>query len=77
MENRIIEIALEILIMAILEKQEFKKSHLAERYAVTERTIKNHFDRINNVLADRFINVSIEYDYSTKLYSAKKNTSKK
>ncbi|QVK20134.1 HTH domain-containing protein [Mycoplasmatota bacterium] len=69
MESRIIETALELLIMFVIEKKELKKSDLAEHYGVSEKTIRNHFQRINAVLANRFIYLSIEYDYTKKMYT--------
>ncbi|XMB66711.1 HTH domain-containing protein [Mycoplasmatota bacterium zrk1] len=71
MESRIIENALELLIMFILERKEFTKKELTEYYKVTEKTIRNNINRINNILADRYIHLHIEYDYSKKVYTIK------
>ncbi|XMB66920.1 HTH domain-containing protein [Mycoplasmatota bacterium zrk1] len=71
MESRIIENALELLIMFILERKEFTKKELTEYYKVTEKTIRNNINRINNILADRYIYLQIEYDYSKKVYTIK------
>ncbi|XMB67748.1 HTH domain-containing protein [Mycoplasmatota bacterium zrk1] len=71
MENKIIETALELLIMLIIERKELRKSDLVDYYNVSEKTIRNHFERINTSLANRFIYLSIEYDYSKRVYVVK------
>ncbi|XMB66700.1 hypothetical protein RI065_10425 [Mycoplasmatota bacterium zrk1] len=71
MDYQTVANVLELFIMFVLEKKDFKKSDTMDYYGVTDRTIQNYFNAINNSLFDRYMYLQIEYDYSKKCILSK------